>query len=108
MTDTKTPPENEKVIFLAHLAHQLTVCARGTYEVGTENILQPRILRAYNELQHRVTASLRDHIGGVKGIPFDTIIEMVEQFGIQHDQTELAAWAIKTAYQHASKTKEAG
>ena len=51
-----------KAVLLLRIAHELTVCARDTYEVGTENVLQPQVLRAYNELLHRVTASARDHV----------------------------------------------
>lgn len=33
--------------------------AKRTAEVGTENVLEPQILRAYNELLHRVTGSVK-------------------------------------------------
>jgi hypothetical protein len=47
-----------KTAFLARMAHTLTICARGTYEIGTDNVLNPQILRAYNELLHQVTGSI--------------------------------------------------
>ncbi len=46
-----------KTALLARIAYTLTVCARDTYEVGTEDVLDPQTLRAYNELLHRVTGS---------------------------------------------------
>lgn len=47
---------------LSRIAHLLTVSARGTYEAGTENVLKPHLLRAYNAVLHRVTAAIRDHL----------------------------------------------
>ena len=41
-----------KTALLARIAHTLTICARDTYEIGTENVLNPQTLRAYNELLH--------------------------------------------------------
>ena len=57
--------------FLARLAHALTICARDTYEVGTENVLDSRTLRAYNELLLRVSGSVVSHLSGRKGIPYN-------------------------------------
>jgi hypothetical protein len=56
-----------KARLLARIAHSLTVCARYTYEVGTENVLHPQTLRAYNELLHRVTSSVVSHLSGLAG-----------------------------------------
>src|SRR5690349_4253970 len=50
-----------KTVLLANLASTLTICARDTYEVGTDRVVQPEMLRAYNELLHRVTGAVRDH-----------------------------------------------
>jgi hypothetical protein len=49
--------DSAKAALLARLAHTLTICARDTYEVGTENVLDCRTLRGYNELLHQVTGS---------------------------------------------------
>ena len=48
----------EKKEFLAQLSYELTVVARGCYEVGTENLTDPRSMRRINEVQHRVSAFL--------------------------------------------------
>ena len=65
---------------MATLASALTICARDTYEVGTEGVLQPGVLRAYDELLHRVTGAVRDHLLGGDGYPLDTIAEMLREF----------------------------
>ena len=47
---------------VVYLAHALIICARETYEVGTDNVLVPRTLRGYNELQHRVAGAVANHL----------------------------------------------
>src|SRR5215475_7239232 len=48
----------EKIDFLVHLAHALTILARDTYEVGGEGLTQPARLRRITEVQHRVLGSI--------------------------------------------------
>lgn len=48
----------EKIDFLIHLAHALTILARDTYEVGGEGLTQPSRLRRITEVQHRVLGCL--------------------------------------------------
>src|ERR1043165_2878293 len=48
----------EKKEFLAQLSYELTVVARGCYEVETEGLAEPQRLRRINEVQHRVSAFL--------------------------------------------------
>lgn len=48
----------EKVDFLLHLAHALSILARDTYEVGSDGLTDPPRLRRINELQHRVLSFL--------------------------------------------------
>ncbi len=75
-----------RIKLLARLAHTLTICARDTYEVGTEGVVEPRALRAYNELLHRVTGSVVDHILGKEGYSLELILEMTRKFGTQHNR----------------------
>jgi hypothetical protein len=86
-----------KTALLTRIAHTLTVCARDTYEVGTENVLEPQVLRAYNELLHRVTGAVRDHLLGVKGYSLQTILEMMQAFGERHHRVNEMKWAIKSS-----------
>ena len=78
---------------LARIAHRLTVCDRYAYEAGTENVLEPRMLRAYNELLHRVTAAVSDQIMGASGYSLECILEMIQDFGAEHNCLELMSWA---------------
>jgi hypothetical protein len=48
----------QKLLLLARLSHELTIAARDTYVPGAEDIVAPRQIRAYNEMQHRVSACL--------------------------------------------------
>jgi hypothetical protein len=58
---------NAKTVFLARLAHASTISARDTYEAGTERVLEPEILRSYNELLHRVAGAVTNHLEEVEG-----------------------------------------
>lgn len=49
---------NEKAAFLAQLAWELTVAARETYKVGTEDLTNPKLMRLINEIQHRILSQL--------------------------------------------------
>ena len=51
-------PTNEKADFLAQMAWELTVAARETYEVGTDNLTNPKLMRSINEIQHRLLSQL--------------------------------------------------
>lgn len=86
-----------RTLLLARIAHLLTVSARGTYEVGTENILKPSLLRSYNELLHRVTAALRDHVNGDDGMPLEAVLEMMAALGKEHNITAEMQWVLKQA-----------
>jgi hypothetical protein len=50
--------------FLAILAHELTILARGAYSVGGEGIDNPPLIRAINEMQHHLLATLSKHLEG--------------------------------------------
>jgi hypothetical protein len=84
---------------LAHIAHALTICARDTYEVGTENVLNPQTLRGYNELLHRVTGSVVDHLSQKKGYSLESIVEMMRSFGVHHNRTGEMKWALERIFQ---------
>lgn len=49
---------DEQTKFLALFSHNLTVLARDSYEVGTENITKPFLIREINEIQHRVSMQI--------------------------------------------------
>lgn len=50
--------EEEQGRFLATLAHEITIVARGTYVPGTEEVADPPRLRRLNEVQHLVVGQL--------------------------------------------------
>ena len=82
-----------KAELLARIAHRLTICARETYEVGTDNVEQPQVLRAYNELLHRVTGAVSDHLLNQRGYSLQTLLEMMDDFGLRYGARGLIAWA---------------
>src|ERR1039458_4127761 len=62
--NTQSLSGSARIALLARIAHSLTICAPDTYEVGTDNILEPQVLRSYDELLHRVTGAVVDHVLG--------------------------------------------
>jgi hypothetical protein len=97
--NTESLSRAERTAVLARLAHELTICARTTYEVGTENVLEPQVLRSCNELLHRVTAAVREHVLGTDGFPLETILELVREFGTRHHRVGEINFALNRAMQ---------
>jgi hypothetical protein len=93
--------DDAKTALLARIAHTLTICARDTYEVGTENVLNPQMLRAYNELLHQVIGSVLDRLAGSRE-SVESTIEVIRSFGIEQDRVEEVDWALKCALQSFS------
>jgi hypothetical protein len=54
--------KKQMMLFLSALAAELTVRARATYIPNSDGVENPQRLREFNELQHRVTAHVRDLI----------------------------------------------
>ena len=83
----------EKKEFIAQLSYELTIVARGCYEVGTEELTEPRRMRRINEVHHRVSALLwallRDD---PERFPDDVLMRIVlEQPGDETLRRELRA-----------------
>lgn len=76
--------------FFLRLAHELTVRARGAYEPGTAGVADPSMLRAINELQHKVMGHVL-HLTerGRHAYPDDVLIailgEVAQDAGISED-----------------------
>lgn len=92
-----------KAALLARLANTLTICARNTYEVGTENVVDSQTLRSYNELLHRVTGSVATHLAGSEGYSLQSIIEMIRSFGVNHGRAGEMGWALEYALKMTEK-----
>jgi hypothetical protein len=69
--------------FLAFLAHQLTISARETYEIGTEEVVETRHLRRYNEVMHRVLSNSVDLLDGRRDDVWcwDLVVKRVKNCG---------------------------
>lgn len=94
---TDAPFGESNVAVLARLAHVLTICARDTYEVRTRQVLEPEVLRAYNELLHRVTAAVALILAGEKSISLDEIRRMMEIFAEQNNRSNEMKWTLAQA-----------
>jgi hypothetical protein len=95
--DTASLSDSARTALLARIAFELTLSARHTYEAGTENVLDPQGLRAYNELLHRVTSAVVSHLSGTDGISLETILEMIRGFGARHNRAKEIEWVLDRA-----------
>jgi hypothetical protein len=89
--------DSAKTLLLARLAHALTISARDTYEAGTDRVLEPEVLRVYNELLHRVAGAVINHMEGVEGYSLEFILEMMRHFGEKHNRVNGMKWATEWA-----------
>jgi hypothetical protein len=92
--NTDSLSHSARTALLARIAVELTICARDTYEAGTENVLDAQGLRAYNELLHRVTSAVVSHLSGTEGFSLETILEMIGAFGVRHNRVKEMEWVL--------------
>ena len=92
-----------KAALLARIAYTFTICARDTYEVGTENVIEAQTLRAYNELLHHVTGSVVSQLSGSQGYSFEPVIEMIRSFGNNYGRVAKMDWALRYALPGTAK-----
>ncbi len=97
--------DDAKTAYLARVAHALTICARDTYEFGTEDVLNPQTLRAYNELLHQVIGSVVSRLAGSQE-SVEPTIEMIHLFGVEQDRVEEINWALKYSLQRCSRVPD--
>jgi|GraSoiStandDraft_4_1057263.scaffolds.fasta_scaffold825495_2 hypothetical protein len=70
--------EEQQTLVLASYAHELTLVARGGYEAGTEQLLDPALVRRVNEVQHRVTSAIVSRLASSnKRSPDDVLIDII-------------------------------
>lgn len=91
-----------EILILTCLSNSLTVAARGTYEAGTENVLKPSVLRAYNEVQHRITAAIRDRLKGKEAMSVNSILEMLDILGKKYGEVSNIDFFVKESYRCSS------
>ncbi|MFC4158967.1 hypothetical protein [Chitinimonas lacunae] len=79
----------EQLVWLSCLSHRISLYARGTYEPGTDEVSQPRELRRFNELLHRLAGfqyKVARH--SPEGMPavlvFKLIEDELERLGLSH------------------------
>lgn len=101
MVDLESLSEDAQTAFFDRMAHTLTICALDTYEIGTDNVLNPQILRAYNELLHQVTGSILSRLAGSEE-SVEPTIDMIRSFGIERNRVEEMNWALRYALQRCS------
>lgn len=90
----------EKKEFLAQLMYELTVYARDNYEVGGEGLTNPQRVRRINEIQHRLSAFLRQLLReDSRRYPDDAIVRIV----LEHPGDEGLAWQAMASFERAHR-----
>jgi len=95
--NTESLSNFSKAVLLARLAHALTISARDTYGAGTDHVLEPEVLRSYNELLHRVCGSVTDHLMTHQGYSLEAILKMMRAFGQKHNRVNAIKWTVEFA-----------
>lgn len=87
----------EKIDFLVHLAHALTILARDTYEVRGEGLTQPSRLRRITEVQHRVLGGLIALMKQEeKRYPDDVLVQLL----LEHPEDRDLQQQLQEAFRH--------
>ena len=87
-----------KARFLAALSHELTIAGRAaSYEVGTNGLTRPDLLRHVNEIQHRVSACLSQLLRGEGNESFE---RSIANWVLEAPDRELRRWTAQ-AWQDA-------
>jgi len=81
----------EQLAWLSQMIHLISMFARGTYEAGTDGVLQPNELRRFNELIHRIATFTKKIVrGDSEGMPDSDLFEMIERelsdLGVQYEE----------------------
>jgi hypothetical protein len=87
----------DRKLFLANLAHQLTVAGRDSYRPGTNDLDRPQLLRKVNEVLHRVTAWLRSELAKAGTPEFCEALGQIVLAQSDSDFVQLTNWAWSSA-----------
>ncbi len=88
---------DDRKLFLANLAHQLTVAGRDSYRPGTNELDKPQLLRKVNEVLHRVTAWLRSELAKPGTPEFCEALGQIVLAQSDSDFAQLTNWAWSSA-----------
>ena len=92
--------EIEQARFLAHFAHSLTIDARAGYEIGTEGLTHPELLRRLNEVQHRLQGAILARLSAnTARIPDDVLVAMM---------VRVSPWAFRRACEYCGLESPSG
>ena len=92
----------QRVQLLARLSFELTIAARNTYVCGSDDIATSHQLRAFNEMQHRLTGCL---LGLLEkrledGWLWPFLAELSEKAGCAHDISQACSRALASVAPH--------
>jgi hypothetical protein len=72
-------PTQEQLKWLATVMSALTIFARTTYATDGEGLDDPKRLRSFNELLHRVADQLSNKMAGRQGRPDDVFVKVLTE-----------------------------
>lgn len=95
----------EECHFLAHLGHQLTVVARGTYEFQGPGVIDPFALRGFNEIHHRIYSQIRTLVAnGRRSIDPESMASWLAAEGRSPELQAACLWAFEQALAYVRKS----
>ncbi len=88
-----SPEADMRARFLASLGHELTIIGRAvSYEVGTDRLTRPEVLRHVNEIQHRVSACSSQLLRRRSSEDFELSIA---KWVLEAADSELRGWTLR-------------
>jgi len=105
MRHIETLTERKRQLFWPLVAANLTVAARETYVPQTDEIAQPRKLRAYNEMLHRVCSQIvAIHTGLADGFPDEELVRLLLDLAEKSGNGDGLEWAMEDALKKSVAT----
>lgn len=80
----------ERLRFLPYLGYCLTISARNTYEVGTDEVIDPPKLRRFNEVFHRLFGHISEM---TRGAPSRSDSDLIGTL-LDHSDPALRVWCL--------------
>jgi hypothetical protein len=85
--------DKTKAVFLATLAHNITIAGRDSYTVQAEGLDRPADLKRINEIQHRVVACLQGRLINKTSVEIQRSIARWVLLQSEVNLLELMSWA---------------
>jgi len=93
----------ELIRFIVILGFNLTVVARNTYKICSDEVNLPVSLRGLNEIEHRVLSQAMHLLNGTQGCPYKSFINQIIDLSDRYNCTLELENAVTFAFEYVAK-----